>query len=280
MAGREPGASRPKQTRQSMILDLLATRGRLTVTEAAEALEVSDATIRRDFADLDARQLASRTHGGVVASAVAYELPYRYRVSHDDAVLERIGANAAGLVAPGDVVVFNGGTTTTATARALSARADLTSGPERVTIVTNALNIAAETVLRPHVQCVALGGVARPESYEVSGRLAELCIEQMWFDIGFFGVDGLSAVAGATCRLDDEASVVRMMVERSSRVVAVTSHHKLGKKALATMCAATDIDVLVTDADPADPSVQELRALGLDVRLVDGVTADRNGDVR
>ncbi len=160
--------ARNRASRWSVMLDRLATTGRLGVGEAAELLGVSEATIRRDFSELAKRQLVARNHGGVVATSVAYELPYRYRSSRADDDRTRVAAAAAALVEPGQVIGLNGGTTTTATARAITAREDLAADGE-ITIVTNALNIATEAVLRPHVQCVSLGGVARPESYEVTG---------------------------------------------------------------------------------------------------------------
>src|ERR1019366_9331786 len=77
------------------------------------------ATVRWDFRELAAQQLVTRTHGGVVATSVAYELPARYKSAMADDDKERI--------ARGSVVGFNGGTTTSATARQLAARADLYS---------------------------------------------------------------------------------------------------------------------------------------------------------
>ena len=109
---------------------MLGDSGRLSVTEARALLGVSEATVRRDFAALAAQQLVTRTHGGVVAAAVAYDLPARYRGRSDPdrgqaERKERIAAAAAALLEPGTVVGFNGGTTTTATARRLAARPDL-----------------------------------------------------------------------------------------------------------------------------------------------------------
>jgi DeoR/GlpR family transcriptional regulator of sugar metabolism len=63
-----------------MLLDALSIHKRLSVTEAAELLGVSAATVRRDFKELARQQLATRTHGGVVATTVAYDLPARYRM--------------------------------------------------------------------------------------------------------------------------------------------------------------------------------------------------------
>ena len=188
--------ARNRASRWSIMLDRLATTGRLGVGEAAELLSVSEATIRRDFSELAKRQLVARNHGGVVATSVAYELPYRYRSSLADDDRTRVADAAAGLVEPGQVIGLNGGTTTTATARAITGREDLAADGGEITLVTNALNIATEAVLRPHVQCVSLGGVARPESYEVTGPLATLVLQQLWLDVAFVGVNGLTGARG------------------------------------------------------------------------------------
>lgn len=249
------------------MLDRLATVGRLGVGEAAELLGVSEATIRRDFSELAKRQLVARNHGGVVATSVAYELPYRYRSSRADDDRARVAEAAAALVRPGQVIGLNGGTTTTATSRAITAREDLAIDGH-ITIVTNALNIATEAVLRPHVQCVSLGGVARPESYEVTGPLAQLVLHQLWLDVAVVGVNGLSAREGATCRHEEEAAIIRTMIERSKQVICVATGDKLGGRTFASICPAERIDHLVTTVGADRAEVEALRDAGVEVHQV------------
>jgi DeoR family transcriptional regulator, aga operon transcriptional repressor len=259
--------ARNRASRWSTMLDRLATVGRLGVGEAAELLGVSEATIRRDFSELAKRQLVARNHGGVVATSVAYELPYRYRSSRADDDRARVAEAAAALVRPGQVIGLNGGTTTTATSRAITAREDLASEGE-ITIVTNALNIATEAVLRPHVQCVSLGGVARPESYEVTGPLAQLVLHQLWLDVAVVGVNGLSAREGATCRHEEEAAIIRTMIERSKQVICVATGDKLGMRTFASICPAERIDHLVTTVGADRAEIDALREAGVEVHQV------------
>lgn len=260
--------SRTRASRWSAMLDRLASTGRLGVNEAADLLGVSEATIRRDFAELARRQLVARHHGGVVATSVAYELPYRYRSTRLDDDLSRIAARAATLVQPGQVIGLNGGTTTTATSRAITSRDDLGGdGGEPITIVTNALNIATEAVLRPHVQCVSLGGVARPESYEVTGPLAALVLQQLWLDVAIVGVNGLTAREGATCRHEDEAAIIRAMIDRSKTVICVAAGAKIGVRTFASICPADRIDHLVTTADADPEELAAMRSAGIEVHL-------------
>lgn len=256
--------------RWSALLGLLAERGRLSVAEVVEELAVSEATVRRDFGDLAAQQLVTRTHGGVVASAVAYDLPARYKQAGGDSAKERIATYAADLVPEGSVVGFNGGTTTSATARRLAARSDLAAAVRRpsITVVTNALNIATEMVLRPFIRCVSLGGVARPESYELSGPLASMVLGELWLDTVVLGVDAVSALAGATCEHEGEAGINSLMVQRADRVVVVAAGDKLGRRAFARICATNRINTVVTDASAAGDAIDDLRAAGVRVEVV------------
>lgn len=256
-----------RSARWRIMLDLLADRTRLTVTEAAGELGVSEATVRRDFTALAEQQLVTRTHGGVVATSVAYDLPARYRQRSGTGTRERIGAVAADLASAGQVVGFNGGKTTTATARRLAARTDLASAKERpaLTVVTNALNIASEMVLRPHIRTVTLGGVARPQSYELTGPLATLVLQELWLDVLFLGVDGISADAGTSCVHEGEAGVNAMMVKHAGEVIVIAGSEKIGRRTFARICDLSAVSTLITDGDAPDQAVAELEAAGIRV---------------
>ncbi|MCU1645982.1 MAG: HTH-type transcriptional regulator GlpR [Nocardia sp.] len=260
-------AAADRSTRWNRLLELLAESGRLSVEEAAERLAVSPATVRRDFTSLAEQQLATRTHGGIVATSVAYDLPARYR--HGDEAKQRIAEHAAGLINTHAVVGLNGGTTTTAVARALAGRPDLaTATDERLTIVTNALNIASELVLRPYLRTICLGGMARRESYELHGPLAERSLAELRLDTLVLGVNAISVDGGAQCTHLDESGVNAEMVRRAQHVIAVATSDKLQRTALARICPIDRIHVLVTDSDADPETVAGLRAAGVRVDLV------------
>ena len=242
--------------RWNELLELLAGEGQLQVERAAEVLGVSAATVRRDFDELARQQMLTRIRGGALAQGVTYDLPLRYKTERHPSEKQRIAAVAAGLVLPGQIVGLNGGTTTTEVARALAVRADLNAGPASpaITIVTNALNIATELAVRQHIKIVVTGGVARPQSYELTGPLATGVLEQVTLDVAFLGVDGIDAAAGATAHHEGEASINRLMAERAAQVVVAADSSKVGRRAFARICTAAEVDVLVTDAGigPAD----------------------------
>jgi len=237
--------------RWNELLELLAADGQLTVEKAATALGVSAATVRRDFDDLAEQQMLTRIRGGAVAQAVTYDLPLRYKSERHPTEKQRIGAVAAAMIRPGQIAGINGGTTTTEVARALAIRPDLQDGgplSPAITLVTNALNIATELAVRQSIKIVATGGVARPQSYELTGPLATGVLEQVVLDVAILGVDGIDADVGATAHHEGEASINRLMTQRAGRVIVTADSSKAGRRAFARICPAADVDVLVTDA--------------------------------
>jgi DeoR family transcriptional regulator, aga operon transcriptional repressor len=253
--------------RWNELLELLAAAGQLQVEDAAKALGVSAATVRRDFDELASQQMLTRIRGGAVAQDVNYDLPLRYKTERHPSEKQRIGALAASMVRAGQVVGLNGGTTTTEVARALATRPDLNAGGlfPAVTVVTNALNIATELAVRQHIKIVATGGVARPQSYELTGPLATGVLEQVTLDVAILGVDGIDAAAGATAHHEGEASINRLMSQQASRVIVVADSSKVGRRAFARICTTGEIDVLVTDTGIAAQDAARLEDAGVDV---------------
>ncbi len=233
------------------ILERAAETGSVDVAQLATSLGVSGATIRRDLQSLSASHLLLRTHGGAVVGDVGQELSVGIKATRNQAEKQRIGRAAASLVEDGAVVGLTGGSTATELARALADR-------RGITVVTNAINIAAELATRPQITLVVIGGVARP-SYEMVGPAAEMMLDNYHLDIAFIGVDGLSAQEGCTTYHEMEAQTDRNFLERSRRSVVIADSSKIGKVTFARIVALSQIHDIVTDTG-ADP--ERLRELG------------------
>jgi DeoR family transcriptional regulator, aga operon transcriptional repressor len=243
------------------IIRQLSTHGSVGVGDLVDAMGVSAATIRRDLALLEQQRLLARTHGGAVAHGVLYELPLRYRSAERQEEKTRIARAAAARVADGAAVGMTGGTTTTEVARVLSDR-------RRLTVVTNSLSIASELAVRPNLKLVVTGGVARPESYELVGPLAEGALATLNLDVALVGVDGISVGEGFTTHHEVEAHTNHALIQRARRVIVVADSSKIGQVAFARICALHEVDELISDADAGPGEVEAIRSAGLDVTLV------------
>ncbi|MER6267541.1 DeoR/GlpR family DNA-binding transcription regulator [Streptomyces sp. 900105755] len=257
-----------RDARWKALLELLVERGRLEVEEAAAELAVSAATIRRDLDQLAEQQMLVRTRGGAVVHGVSYELPLRYKTARQASEKQRIAKAVADLVEPGETVGLTGGTTTTEVARALAVRGDLTTGTPALTVVTNALNIANELAVRPQFKIVVTGGVARPQSYELIGPLADGVLGQITLDVAVLGVVAFDVAHGAAAHDEGEAAVNRLLCERAARVVVAADSSKLGGRAFARICAAELVDALVTDTAAAPETVRRFEEAGIRVLTV------------
>lgn len=256
-----------KYERLNKLLELLAADGHVSVEDAASRLTVSPATVRRDLDSLASQQLLTRTHGGAVSNSTAYDLPLRYKSVRRAEQKSRIARAAAELVPLGSVVGMNGGTTSTEVARALATRADLHGGDEfaSITVVTNALNIANELTVRSHVKIVVLGGVPRPQSYELIGPLSIPVLGQLSLDVAIIGVDGFDLAHGASSHNEAEAEVNARIARQARRVAVVADSSKLGRATFAQIVRSDEVQVLITDSEAEPAMIKELIDAGIEV---------------
>lgn len=109
--------------RQRHILELLDSRGRLTIAELSARFSVSDMTIRRDLAQLEDEGLLRRTHGGAARTQSGnFEPPFAMRARLNAEAKKAIALSVAGALSDGETVILDGGTTGVAIAEELVGR--------------------------------------------------------------------------------------------------------------------------------------------------------------
>jgi DeoR family transcriptional regulator of aga operon len=254
-----PPSSLRRADRVSAILERVSHHGSVDAGHLAGEFRVSAATIRRDLQVLEDQRLLSRTHGGAIAVDVAYELPVRYRVGQHREEKALVARKVAELLPKGPLTLgLTGGTTTHLLARLLADRVDLT-------VVTNALNIAADLALRPRLKLIMTGGVSRTQSYELVGPIADQALQGLNMAVAVVGVDGISARGGLTTHDEIEANTNATMIRRADRVIVVADGSKVGKVCLAGICAVTDVALLVTDTSADAAGVDAIRRTGTEV---------------
>ena len=257
-----PGGTMRRGERVTAILDQLTATGSVDAGVLAEQFAVSPATIRRDLQTLADQQLLRRTHGGALAADVSHELPVRYRIGQRRDAKLAIARRAVALLPHGRLTLgLTGGTTTHAVARLLAERFELT-------VVTNALNVAAEVALRPRLKLVMTGGVSRTQSYELVGPIAEQTLAGLNLQVAVVGVDGIGARTGLTTHDEIEAHTNAAMIRQAERVIVVADGSKVGRAQLARICPVDAVQDLVTDASADPAAVDALRAAGTTVHVV------------
>jgi DeoR/GlpR family transcriptional regulator of sugar metabolism len=249
-----------KEERQKLILDALQESNRVTVPELSARFGTSEVTIRRDLADLAAEGKLQRAHRGALRLVPAPpEPPVLQRLSLTQAEKEQIGRAAARLVEEGDSIFIGSGSTTAAFARCLS-------GLRRLTVVTNALNVAVELAAVPGEWTVVVtGGVVRPAELSLLGHLAEQSLGEVRVSKIFMGMQAISLDGGLTSDHMPEVMTSRRVFEMAPELIVLADHSKLGKTAAAFIAPLERVSSLVTDSG-ADPAfLAQARARGLRV---------------
>ncbi|MBS1801116.1 MAG: DeoR/GlpR transcriptional regulator [Acidobacteria bacterium] len=250
------------EERRQHVLARIQQEGRVLVSELSDSLGISRITIRKDLDDLEARGLVQRTHGGALAPQSNSLLDPSLQVKERQQLKEklRIADTAAKMVREGQCVLLDSGTTTTAIARALRAF-------KHLTVVTNALNIAAD-LASTNFEVILTGGTLRKNSASLVGPLAEEMLGELHADILFLGVDGFDPQVGITTPNVLESRVNRAMVKSARRVIAVCDSTKFNRQSLALIVPSTAIQMVITDTGAKPETVEALKTSGIEVILV------------
>jgi DeoR/GlpR family transcriptional regulator of sugar metabolism len=205
--------------------------------------------------------VARRVRGGAVNLLMrGEELPFAMRAIEVVDSKRRIAAAVAELIADGEAVALDSGTTVAQTARALAGR--------RLTVMPLSLHAAMALAESASVRLMLPGGEARPGELAMVGPLALAGIAALRFDTVVLGCCGVSPEGHVMAHDLGDAAVKQALLASGSRSVLAVDGAKFGRGALAVVCELATFDVVVTDGSAPAPALEALQAAGVDVRCV------------
>lgn len=252
--------SRMLQTeREGRIVELLTGVKSRSTHDLATLLEVSEATIRRDIADMERRGLLTRVYGGATLTRPRLVEPlFSAKEQEHRAEKESIARVALSLVDDHDVIYLDGGSTVLMFARMLVQKKDLT-------IITNSMTAASNLMESGH-RLILVGGEFRALSRTLVGPLTQHVIQTLTVNKAFMGTIGLTVKEGMTTTDVNEAFTKTQIMQKARQVILLADHSKLGIPSLASSGCIDDIDILVTD-DIDDEFREQLAGHGVETRL-------------
>ncbi len=205
--------------RKALIAERLNRDGEIVAKTLAAELDLSEDTIRRDLREMASEGLLKRVHGGALPlSPPLPDFATRQSLATDEK--SALGARAAAMVTPGQVIFFDGGTTTAALARALPR-----SFP--FTVVTHSPTIACELERHPTAEVVLIGGRLYKHSMVTMGAMALETIRGLKADIYFMGVTAAHPTHGLTTGDMEEAATKRTIAENAAATWVLLTQEKL-----------------------------------------------------
>lgn len=230
------------QERQARIAELLREEQFLAINTLTERLGISLATARRDLDELEQAGVLRRTHGGAVSvNQVGQDTTHAARSVSRQAEKAAIAATAAGMIAEGDAVFLDAGTTALEVAKILSVRKGLT-------LISNGLDIITELSRGDGNSIYSVGGEFTDTNRSYRGPLAENFVRQFNADKLILNASSIDLDRGTICTSNPiNASIQKAMIEVSRRVIVVADHSKFTKSSLSVTTKIEDVGVIITD---------------------------------
>ena len=161
--------------RQNEILRTLKESKTASVNALAKALYVSEATIRRDLAEMKSMGLIERSHGGAILPENAEEISIFFRMEKNANEKERAATKALPHIPPFKSLFID----SSSTALALAERLDLSFK----TVVTNNLQTALQLAKKPNINLIILGGSVQNNTNSASGSWTARQLNDFSFDL-------------------------------------------------------------------------------------------------
>jgi DeoR/GlpR family transcriptional regulator of sugar metabolism len=247
------------EQRRSRLLELVRSRRFATLPELAEALAVSESTIRRDVEQLEEQGSARRIHGGVLYAGTSPMLPhFETRQAARWEQKKTIAEWTARLIEDGDTVLLDGGSTTYEVARLLVGRP--------LHVVTNSLPVANLFASDTNSDLVMVGGNICPRTGVAQGPLADQMIAALRVRKTILSVAAVHEEGFFNNNLM-LVETERTMMKAADRVIVVVDSSKFGRQSLARLCGLDAVQTLVVDDGIDKPWRERLLAAGVDLRI-------------
>jgi DeoR family glycerol-3-phosphate regulon repressor len=252
--------------RLGQIMGLIAQQGTMTVADLSKTLGVSEETVRRDAKVLEDRGDILKLHGSLALPHQVGEAPFERRMRENAEIKRVIAKSAVKLVADGDSLIIDTGTTTSILAQELRNRRGLT-------VVTNSSDIARTLATVNGNRVYMAGGELKADNGAAFGPPAVEFISRFRVRHSFISIAALHAVDGPMDMAFEEAELARMALSRSDSRIILSDSSKFGKTALVKVCDFSEINQLITDAMPPPDLTAALDKAGVVVSVAGQLVA-------
>ena len=208
------------EERFAKIVKIVNQEGTVTVLELAQAIGISESTIRRDLNQLDKLGRIRKVHGGATAAVLmsdGHERNMQEKYSRNIEEKRAIAAYAATLVHPNDFVFLDAGSTTEQMAEYLEENTAF--------YVTNGITLAQKLAARGF-KTMLLAGRVKASTDAVIGMEAVSSLARYHFTRGFFGANGITVAEGFTTPDLEEAANKRAAMEHCRQCYVLADNSK------------------------------------------------------
>jgi DeoR family fructose operon transcriptional repressor len=243
------------------IIRILERDGSVDVNSLSDRFGVTTKTIRQDLAELEAKGLLERVHGGAVLKSNSGVFPIQERKQHNLEEKERIASAALKYIENDDTIILDGGSTTLQLAKKLT--------DQHLAVITNDLIIAGELLPHESIALYLSGGKLRREGvYTLLGREAERIIDSYKVNKLFLATSALDFKQGLTVFSEEEAEIKKVMLNAAKEIICLADYSKFHKVALFSFAPLKIVDRLITDNRISETDLKYIKGQGVKIEVV------------
>ena len=238
------------------------------VEELVRIFNVSGTTIRADLRELESQNYITRTHGGAIVNdnrVIKNSLVdpgYLSRIKQNHEMKIKIGIAVAGMISDNESVILDDGSTTLQVAKSIHE-------DQKITVITNGVNICLELAKLNNVEVISTGGIFRKNDLSYNGKVAEETVSKFYANKAILGAMGVSLEYGITAPEEAKAELKKIMIENSSELIIVADHTKIERVSLRPVCSINRITTLVTDNQISESIVEKYKNAGVNIIVAD-----------
>ena len=224
-------------SRSEEILQLVNSRGVISVAELSEKTYSSRSTIRRDLEKLERQGLLRRHHGGA-ESVLSLRPPQIIRRQRNQSEKNAAASRAAELVEAGSTIFIDASTTVQYMIPYLAAI-------ENLTVYTN----GADTAMRlaeAKIRTVCTGGELLSDSLAYVGSAAIDTVRKVYFDAVLFSSAGFDDNVVSDWS-EGETELRRVVLEQSAKRYFLADHTKRGERYTYIVCRINELDKIICE---------------------------------
>jgi DeoR family transcriptional regulator of aga operon/DeoR family fructose operon transcriptional repressor len=258
------------EERRRAIIALLEAERKVRVEALSRHFGVSEVTIRKDLAELEARGLLQRVYGGAVPTHKSrYNPSFLEKVSLHAAEKWAIAQAAVRHICEGDVVILDAGSTTLALAKVMRDHF------QHLTVITSSVPIAVELA---HVgwDLILVGGQVRAHSLALIGPVAVNTLANFHADKAFLGATGVTLQDGYSTPNPLDAQLKRAMLRAAKESYVLTDSSKLGHGVLVNYARLEEVKLLITDNHAPASFISALQKRGIAYQLAAVTEAEQS----
>jgi DeoR family fructose operon transcriptional repressor len=222
--------------REKQILEILLKEKKVSVQQLANALYISEPSVRRDLQSLEKQNLIKRVHGGAILEETALsknKIPFLIREYEQSGAKAMIAQKAIDLISDNDVIFMDASTSCYYLIPFLASK-------RNITVITNGVK-ALIKLAEYGISAISTGGDLLNNCLALVGEEAHRTIERYNADVALFSCRGISDDGHLTDISPEENNARRKMIQHAKKSYLLCASEKIGKRYFHNLCHKDDI---------------------------------------